>query len=193
MRRPTPRVFYDGIELLGKVANREKEAAELISFVKISQEQLKAKFSDFIVDKRPKIYMANPDLTIYGSGKYTGIMFMRAGAQNVAAESIKGYKQVSAEQVLAWAPQMIFVQDRYPQVPAELKSNPQLANLSAVKEDKIYMMPEYAKAWGYPTAEAMAFGEWWLAMKLYPKHFDEAEFDKKVEEFYQKFYRTSYK
>ena len=76
---------------------------------------------------------------------------------------------------------------------AELKSNPQLANLSAVKEDKIYMMPEYAKAWGYPTAEAMALGEWWLAMKLYPKHFDEAEFDKKVEEFYQKFYRTSYK
>ena len=38
--------FYDGIELLGKVANREKEAAELISFVKTSQEQLKAKFSD---------------------------------------------------------------------------------------------------------------------------------------------------
>ena len=185
--------FYDGIELLGKVANRDKEAAELISFVKTSQEQLKAKFSDFIVDKRPKIYMANPDLTTYGSGKYTGIMFMRAGAQNVAADSIKGYKQVSAEQILAWAPQMIFVQDRYPQVPAELKSNPQLANLSAVKEDKIYMMPEYAKAWGYPTAEAMALGEWWLAMKLYPKHFDEAEFDKKVEEFYQKFYRTSYK
>ncbi|WP_299030509.1 ABC transporter substrate-binding protein [uncultured Campylobacter sp.] len=76
---------------------------------------------------------------------------------------------------------------------AELKSNPQLANLSAVKEDKIYMMPEYAKAWSYPTAEAMALGEWWLAMKLYPKHFDEAEFNKKVEEFYQKFYRTSYK
>jgi uncharacterized protein HI_1472 len=52
--------FYDGIELLGKVANREKEAAELISFVKTSQEQLKAKISDSIVDKRPKIYMANP-------------------------------------------------------------------------------------------------------------------------------------
>ena len=62
------------------------------------------------MDKRPKIYMANPDLTTYGSGKYTGIMFMRAGAQNVAAQSIKGYKQVSAEQVLAWAPQIIFVQ-----------------------------------------------------------------------------------
>ena len=74
---------------------------------------------------------------------------------------------------------MIFVQDRYPQVPAELKSNPQLANLSAVKEDKIYMMPEYAKVWGYPTAEAMALGEWWLAIKLYPTHFDEAEFNKK--------------
>ena len=59
-QRSDTKGFYDGIELLGKVTNREKEAAELISFVKTSQEQLKAKISDFIVDKRPKIYMANP-------------------------------------------------------------------------------------------------------------------------------------
>ena len=38
----------------------------------------------------------------------------------------------------------------------------------------------------------MALGEEWLAMKLYPQNFKDANFDKKVEEFYEKFYRVKY-
>lgn len=184
--------FYEGVKILGELSNHEKDAAELINFVKKSQADLNAKFSNFIVDKRPRVYMANPDLTTYGSGKYTGVMLARAGATNVAAADIKGYKQVSPEQILAWNPQIILVQNRYPQVPAELKANPALKGLSAVKEDRIYLMPEFVKAWGHPTAEAMALGEEWLAMKLYPQNFKDANFDKKVEEFYEKFYRVKY-
>ncbi|MCD8213323.1 MAG: ABC transporter substrate-binding protein [Campylobacter sp.] len=185
--------FYEGIELLGKVANKEKEASELIDYVKNSQTRLKSKMAGLDDAKRVKIYMANPDLNTYGSGKYTGIFFERAGGENVAKKEIVGAKQISVEQLLAWNPDMIFVQERFAQVPTELKDNAALKNLSAVKNDKIFMMPEFAKAWGYPTAEAMAIGEEWLAMKLYPARFNEVDFDKKVEEFYQKFYRTSYK
>lgn len=184
--------YYEGVEILGKVANREKEAAELIKFVKDQQAFLKSKMDSLKIDKKVRIYMANPDLTTYGSGKYTGVLFARAGGENVAAKDIKGYKQISAENLIAYNPDMIFVQERYPQVPNELKSNPQLANVTAIKMNKIYMMPEFAKAWGYPTAEAMALGEEWLAIRLYPEHFKGVDFDKKVEEFYQKFYRTSY-
>ncbi|WP_169784922.1 ABC transporter substrate-binding protein [Campylobacter curvus] len=185
--------FYEGIELLGKVANREKEADELIKYVKKSQSELKAKMVGLESSKRVKIYMANPDLHTYGSGKYTGIFFERAGGENVAKKDIVGAKQISAEQLLAWDPDMIFVQERFPQVPAELKDNAALKNLKAIKDGKIFMMPEYAKAWGYPTAEAMALGEEWLAIKLYPQRFNGVDFDKKVEDFYHKFYRTSYK
>jgi len=39
--------------------------------------------------------MANPDLTTYGSGKYTGLMMAHAGALNAAVATVKGYKQVS--------------------------------------------------------------------------------------------------
>ncbi|MFL1706476.1 ABC transporter substrate-binding protein [Campylobacter sp. MOP7] len=184
--------YYEGVEILGKVANREKEAAKLIKFVKDQQAFLKSKMDSLKIDKKVRIYMANPDLTTYGSGKYTGVLFARAGGENVAAKDIKGYKQIAAENLIAYNPDMIFVQERYPQVPNELKSNPQLANVAAIKMDKIYMMPEFAKAWGYPTAEALALGEEWLAIRLYPEHFKGVDFDKKVEEFYQKFYRTSY-
>ena len=65
-------------------------------------------------DKRVRTYMANPDLNTYGSGKYTGLMLEHAGAYNVAAATVKGFKQVSMENVLEWNPAVILVQDRYP-------------------------------------------------------------------------------
>ncbi|MDA3055178.1 MULTISPECIES: ABC transporter substrate-binding protein [unclassified Campylobacter] len=184
--------FYEGVELLGNIANKEKEATELIEYIKNSQAELKAKMSQIDTKNRVKIYMANPDLTTYGSGKYTGIMFERAGGENVAKKDIKGYKQISAEKLLSYNPDIIFVQERYPGVPDELKSNPLLKELSAIKEGKIFLMPEYVKAWGYPTPEAMALGEEWLARLLYPQNF-ENNFDEKVEDYYKKFYKTSYK
>lgn len=103
--------------------------------------------------------MANSKYQTYGSGKYANIIFKRAGGKNVAAKDIKGYKQVSAENILDWNPDVIFVQARYPAVVDELKSDKVLQKLKAIKDNKIYLMPEYAKAWGYSTPGAMAIGE----------------------------------
>lgn len=182
--------FYEGVDLLGKVSNHEKEAKELIDYVKKSQNELK-KYTQQIKDKI-SVYVANPNLTTYGSGKYTEIFFKRAGGDNVASKYIKGYKQVNPESVLLWNPDVIFVQNRYPDVIDELKNNQALSNLKAIKNDNIYLMPQYAKAWGYPTPEAMAIGEFWVAKKLYPEILKDFDLDKKVSEFYNKFYRADY-
>ncbi|MBZ4270522.1 ABC transporter substrate-binding protein, partial [Mycobacterium tuberculosis] len=97
----------------------------------------------------------------YGAGKYTGLMMAHAGALNVAAASVKGARQVSLEQVLEWNPQVIFVQDRYPQVVKQIENDPQWQTIDAVKHHRVWLMPEYAKAWGYPMPEALALGELW--------------------------------
>ena len=59
--------------------------------------------ADIPEDKRVAVYMANPDLSTYGHGKYTGLMMERAGARNVANE-IAGFEQVTMEDVLKWKP-----------------------------------------------------------------------------------------
>ena len=41
--------------------------------------------------------------------------------------------------------------------------------------------------------EALALGEVWLAKALYPQRFQDVDLDKMVNDYYQKFYRTSYK
>ena len=74
----------------------------------------------------------------------------------------------------------------------ELKNDKLLKDLKAIKEGKIYLMPEYAKAWGYPTPEAMSIGEFWVAKKLYPEAFKDFDLDKKVKEYYAEFFKTKY-
>lgn len=140
-----------------------------------------------------RAYMANPDLTTYGRGKYTGLMMARAGAFNVAAASIQGYKQVSIEQIIAWNPAVIFVQDRYPQVVTEINSGSAWQAIDAVKSGRVYLMPEYAKAWGYPMPEAQALGELWMAKKLYPDRFADIDMDARAEAYYQRFYHVPFK
>ncbi|RRZ97186.1 ABC transporter substrate-binding protein [Erwinia sp. 198] len=182
----------EGVRLIGEVVNHQQQAETLIKATFNQRQQTGSRLQAIPASQRIRVYMANPDLTTYGSGKYTGLMMAHAGAVNVAAATVKGYKQVSMEQILAWDPQVIFVQDRYPQVIAGIDQQPAWQAVDAVKHHRVYLMPEYAKAWGYPMPEALALGELWMAKKLYPEKFHDVDMQQKADAWYQRFYRTSY-
>jgi iron complex transport system substrate-binding protein len=181
-----------GIRLIGEVLNRQKEAEELINYAFERREIVDSRIKDIAPGQRVRTYMANPNLNTYGSGKYTGLMMIHAGAMNVAASTIEGAKQVSMEQILAWDPDVIFVQERYPDVVTEINSSPAWRGISAVKNGRVYLMPEYAKAWGYPQPEAIAIGELWMAKKLYPERFADIDMQKEANDYYERFYHTTY-
>lgn len=180
----------EGILLLGNIANKDENAKNLVKYIEDSQNELKKYTSK--LTKKVRLYMANPKYQTYGKGKYTNIIFSRSGGVNVAAADIKGYKTVSPEMIISWNPDVIFVQSRYKNVIDELKNDDKLKNLKAIKDNKIFLMPEYAKAWGYPTPEAMSIGEFWVAKKLYPDILKDFDLDKKVNEYYEKFYNFKY-
>ncbi|WP_455865561.1 ABC transporter substrate-binding protein [Pantoea agglomerans] len=184
--------LQDGIRLIGEVVNHQPQAEALIRATFDERQQTADRLKDIPADRRIRAYMANPDLTTYGSGKYTGLMMAHAGALNVAAATVKGFKQVSMEQIIAWNPQVIFVQDRYPKVIDEINQQPAWQAVDAVKNHRVYLMPEYAKAWGYPMPEALALGELWMAKKLYPEKFSDVDMQKRADSWYQRFYRTHY-
>ncbi|MGC0916526.1 ABC transporter substrate-binding protein [Pantoea agglomerans] len=181
-----------GITLIGEIINKPAEAKALITATDEGRKIVSDRLKDVPAEKRIRAYMANPELTTYGSGKYTGLMMLHAGAVNVAAATVKGFKTVSMEQVIAWDPQVIFVQDRYPSVVNEINSSPQWQAIDAVKNHRVWLMPDYAKAWGYPMPEAMGIGELWMAKKLYPQKFQDVDMNKLVNKWYQRFYRTAY-
>ncbi|MFK3659896.1 ABC transporter substrate-binding protein [Scandinavium sp. NPDC088450] len=182
-----------GIRLIGEVVERQKQAEDLIQYTFAARAKANAPVADIPQDKKVRVYMANPDLNTYGSGKYTGLMMEHAGALNVAAATVKGARQVSLEQVLQWNPEVIFVQDRYPQVVKEIENDPNWQAIDAVKNHRVWLMPEYAKAWGYPMPEALALGELWMAKKLYPQRYKDIDMDAQAQDYYQRFYRMNWK
>lgn len=184
--------LYEGIMLIGNIINKPEEAKALIKATENGCRMVSNRLQLLPEEQRVRAYMANPELTTYGSGKYTGLMMKHAGAVNVAASTIKGFKQVSIEQVIEWNPQVIFVQNRYPAVVNEIQSSPQWQVIDAVKNHRVYLMPEYAKAWDYPMPEAMGIGELWMAKKLYPEKFNDVDMHKIVNDWYRTFYRTDY-
>lgn len=184
--------LMEGIRLIGEVVERQPEAEALIHYTFEARKQANAPVADIPQNQRVRVYMANPDLNTYGAGKYTGLMMAHAGALNVAAASVKGARQVSLEQVLEWNPQVIFVQDRYPQVVKQIENDPQWQTIDAVKHHRVWLMPEYAKAWGYPMPEALALGELWMAKKLYPVRYQSTDVDSKARDYYQRFYRVAW-
>lgn len=184
--------FEDGVRLIAEVFGKEKAGEDLIAAATESRALVAERLKDLKPGDRVRAYMANPDLTTYGRGKYTGIMMARAGALNVAAATIQGYKQVTMEEVIGWDPQVIFVQTRYPEVVDEIKTGAAWQPIDAVKAGRIWLMPEYAKAWGYPMPEAMALGELWMAKALYPERFSDIDMDARADAYYQRFYRVPY-
>ena len=184
--------FRDGVRLIAEVFGKADAGEALIEAAGESRALVAEHLEGLADGERTRAYMANPDLTTYGTGKYTGLMMGYAGAQNVAADSIQGYQQVTMEEILGWNPQVIFVQDRYPAVVDEIRSSPAWQPIEAVQQDRVWLMPEYAKAWGYPMPEAMALGELWMAKALYPDRFEDIDMDARADDYYQRFYRVNW-
>lgn len=184
--------FAKGVRIIADVLGKKDKGEEMIAVTQKSRKLVAERLADIPQDKRVATYMANPDLTTYGKGKYTGLMMERAGGRNVA-NSISGFKQVTMEDVLKWNPAVIFVQERYPAVVDDIKATASWQTIDAVKAGKIYLMPEYAKAWGYPMPEAMSLGELWMAKELYPDRFQDIDMQKEADSYYKEFYRTEYR
>lgn len=184
--------FVEGVTLLGDIVGKKEKAAELIAYTLKNRELVTNRLANLAPEeKKVHAYMANPDMYTYGTGKYMGVMMQRAGTHNVA-ENIKGYAQVTMEQILSWNPDVVFVQSRYNNLADEIKTNPSWQNIKAVQNGKVLIAPEYTKPWGHPCPESMALGELWLAKTFHPELFTDIDIAQKVNEFYTTFYGVPY-
>lgn len=183
--------FATGVRLIAEILDRKDRGEAMIAATQKYRGLVAERLADLPVDQYVTAYMANPEFHTYGHGKYTGLMMQRAGARNVAG-ALAGFQQVSMEDVLKWNPAVIFVQSRYPAVVDEIRAGGAWQPIDAVTNGRIFLMPEYAKAWGYPMPEAMSLGELWMAKQLYPERFADIDMQKESDAYYREFYRTDY-
>ena len=180
------------VETLGMLSGREDKADELWKFAMESRSYVEEQLSDISEDERVRVFIANENNQTYGDDKYVGCMLLRAGGVNVAAEDISGYKEYSIEQLYNWDPEIIIVQDRYPQVYEEITTDEKYKELSAVKNGKVILAPYWTKPFGNPDSDSVALGELWMAHQFYPDKISADYVEKRAQEFYKNVYGTDF-
>ncbi len=109
----------------------------------------------------------------------------RAGGKPVTEGNTNESLKFSAEQVVAWNPQVIFVND-----PTSVKTTldeAKFAPVAAVKDKRVYHMPIAAHIWGNRTSEqplSVAFA----ASKMYPEKMTQDHLKRLTHRFYKDAY-----
>ena len=107
------------------------------------------------------------------------------GLRNVVEGVHKGLTQVSMEQLLLWNPDIILTQ--YAEFFQTIKNNPQWSQLSAVKNQRVFFIPNQPFGWlDSPPSLNRLLGVRWLQHLLSNKPM--ADFAPEVQHFYKLFY-----
>jgi iron complex transport system substrate-binding protein len=105
-------------------------------------------------------------MTIGGNGSYTDFYINLVGGTNPAA-GLSSQASVSAEQVLAWDPDVVLVGNFDSATPEDVYGNPVWRGMSAVRSRRVYKVPLGGYRWDPPCAESPLMWQW-LRSIAYP-------------------------
>ena len=177
-------------DIVSVAMNCQDKAEEFSAFV-AAQEEFLSKATEN--SEKPTVYLAGNSsfLSTAGSQMYQNSLITMAGGENVAAEISDTYwAEVSYEQVLAWNPDYIIIAAEADYTVDDVLNDPNIADLQAVKDKKVYQMPNSAEAWDSPVPGGI-LGAVWLSGILCEDVTSETV-NSIIGEFYDTFYGFTY-
>lgn len=173
---------------VGTLLSKQDKAKELVTYwnetlTSIEKVLLKNQ-------KKLKVLYANGSNQISSESKgwWGDVFITKAGGINVAQDmTIKG--TISAEKVLELNPDVLILSKNlsYQTSVDDIKKNPLYKNLSAVKNNQVYVAPVGGFWWDRPSPEAI-LGILWLSKILYPQEMQGMSLNEESKFFYEKFY-----
>ena len=181
----------EALRFTGKLLGREAAAEAEALYMEKAMARLAATVGKLPDDKRRRVYYAEgPDgLATDCNRSFHTEAIELAGGYNVYRCEPKdhmGMERISIEQVLAFDPEIIIVQDR--SAAAAIHSDARWQGIRAVKAGRIHLVPRWPHNWvDRPPSVMRALGAQWLANLMYP---DLYPFDVKREarDFYRLFF-----
>ena len=141
----------------------------------------------------PVVYMGSNSsfLATAPASMYQSTLIRQAGGVN-AGDSLEGdyWTEVSYEDVLAMAPQVIVLPAGAEYTVQDVVEDPQLSALPAVQDGAVYQMPGGIEEWDSPVPSGI-LGTMWMTSVLHPDVYPFEEFTADAQDFYQTFYGFS--
>lgn len=182
---------HAGIEFVGRVLKREPRARELATYVRDALQRVDTALGALPERDRVRVYYAeSPDglATDCHKSFHTEAIELARGYNVYRCEQRDhvGMERVSMEQILAFDPQIILVQD--PAFMDTVQSDPRWKLVRAVRDGRVVLIPRVPFNWlDRPPSLARALGIQWLAQMFYPDRFT-FHTKMKVRRFYQLVY-----
>ena len=170
---------YDTIRILGELYGKQTRAAELTAYLENIQKDLDNRTRDIADSEKPSVYVGG--VSFKGHHGFEGTEagygpFELIHANNLADTTGKsGAFNIDLEQVLAWDPDIIFVDfNGMNLINEDYAKNPDYYNaLTAVQEGKVYSQISFrSSASNLETALADAY---YAACVIYPQQFADVD------------------
>ncbi|OPY53172.1 MAG: Cobalamin-binding protein precursor [Methanosaeta sp. PtaU1.Bin060] len=182
------------IENLGRALGKQEQASELSGKLKGYRDLINERISGIDSKKRPTVFfewLGKPYYSASNGTSYDNFIDF-AGGVNIAANEPTDYPEVSPEWVMEKDPDIIlhilgssrdYSEEELREWRDGMISRPELQNLRAVKEDRVYVL-----SGTMATGVRSAIGELYLAKWFYPELFEDvdpgAEHEKLIKKFY---------
>jgi iron complex transport system substrate-binding protein len=159
------------IEIVGQMLGKQDRTTAFLTWQDETIGEIQQALADVPTEARARMIFLDryrsDELAVFGRDEF---FFQAPGLRNLAFESglNQGTVTVDAEQILAWNPDIIFV-NYYDleATPAHLYADPVLASVSAIENRRVYKTPRL------DPSELEAPLVWmWMAMVAYPERFD---------------------
>ena len=188
----------EAYRFMGELLGEEEQAEKLASYAEKTFADIEK--MEVPEDKKVRIYYGNGEdsLETAPAGSAHGQIIDMVNAVNVAdLEMGEGSRvQISAEQLLAWDPDVIVVNgepkaDTSGASAAEaILANPDYASLKAVQDQQVYGTPNTPFSWmDRPMGPNRIVGIRWLSGLIYPEYLN-YNVDEEVKEFFDLFYHV---
>ena len=189
----------EAFRFMGELLGVEDHAEELAQYAEQVFTDINA-LSDIPEEKKVSVYFGNGEdsLETAPRGSQHAQILDAINAVNVADLELGGGSrvQISAEQLLAWDPDVIVVNgepkaDMSGSSAADaILNNPDYASLKAVQEQKVYGTPNAPFSWvDRPISVNRLVGVRWLSGLIYPEYLN-YDVDEEVCEFFELFYHV---
>lgn len=180
---------YETIRILGELYSMEERAQELTDYLKGVEADLNTRTADIADGDKPAVYVAG--VSFKGAHGFEGTEasygpFVLLGAKNLADTTGQtGAFDIDLEQVLAWDPDMIFLDfNGMRLINEDYAENPDYYHsLTAVGEGRVYSQISFrSSATNLETALADAY---YAGSVMFPEQFADVDIEEKTGEIFE--------
>ena len=188
----------EAYRFMGELFGVEETAEQLAAYAEATLDDIAN--MDIPEEEKVRMYYGNGEdsLETAPAGSSHGAIIELVNAVNVADLELGdgGRVQISAEQLLAWDPDVIVVNgEPKSDIPGAsaadaIMNDPTYANLTAVQEGRVYGTPNAPFSWvDRPPGPNRIVGLRWLSALIYPDYI-QVDVDDAVREFFSLFYHV---